>query len=231
MQILPVRLEMVLEQVRSSVQIEGSTRIIDVGSDHGYLAVRCLEESIADSVICTDIHESPAKRSMNALVEAGFEEVSEVYTTDGLRGVPLMKGDVIVIAGMGGLNIIDIISRAIKDNGYSVLENVTFVLQPQKSNEIVRNFLAKTGFVFVDESVCYDRDIFYNCMRVVFKGISSTLTDEEACYGPVLLKKYNSDDEVVADYFAHLNELFEVRKRSNPIVKSALEERLKNEGQ
>ena len=231
MQVLPVRLEMVLEQVRASVQTEGNTRVIDVGSDHGYLAVRCLEEGIADSVVCTDIHEAPAKRSMNALEEAGFEELSEVYTTDGLKGVPLRKGDIIVIAGMGGLNIIDIITRAIKDNGYSVLENVTFVLQPQKSNEIVRNYLAKTGFVFVDESVCYDRDIFYNCIRVVFKGISSTLTDEEACYGPVLLKKNNSGDSDVSDYFAHLNELFEVRKRSNPIVKSALEERLKNAGQ
>ena len=231
MQILPVRLEMVLEQVRSSVQTESDTRVIDVGSDHGYLAVRCLEEGIADRVICTDIHEAPAKRSLAALTEAGFEEISEVYTTDGLKGVALKKGDVIVIAGMGGLNIIDIITRAIKDNGYSVLENVTFVLQPQKSNEIVRNYLAKAGFVFIDESVCYDRDIFYNCMRVVFKGISSTLTDEEACYGPVLLKKYSNGDKDIADYFIHLNELFEIRKRSNPIVKSALEARLKNAGQ
>jgi tRNA (adenine22-N1)-methyltransferase len=130
---------------------------------------------------------------------------------------------------MGGLNIIDIITHAIKDNGYSVLENVTFVLQPQKSNETVRNFLAKTGFVFEDEKVCYDRDIFYNCMRVVFKGISTALTAEQACYGPVLLNKYKERDKDIKAYFDHLNELFEVRKRSNPVVMSALEERKKNE--
>ena len=130
---------------------------------------------------------------------------------------------------MGGLNIIDIISQAFKDNGPGFMEDITFVLQPQKSNEIVRNFLSKTGFVYEDEAVCYDRDIFYNCMRVVFRGISVTLTDEQACYGPLLLKKYNNGDKDVADYFSHLNELFEVRQRSNPIVKSALEER-KNAG-
>ena len=231
MQILTVRLEMVLEQVRKACNKVVPGRVIDVGSDHGYIGVRCLEEELADSVICTEIHKAPAQKSADALEEAGFGGRSEVYVTDGLKGVPLKAGDVVVIAGMGGLNIISILTRALKDNGYHVMENVTFVLQPQKSNEIVRNYLAKTGFVFEDESVCYDREIFYNCMRVVFKGICRTLTDEEACYGPVLLNRYNNGDKEVADYFAHLNSLFEVRQRSNPVIRSALEERKRNECQ
>ena len=229
MQDLPIRLEMVLDQVKCAGNGFRSGRIIDVGSDHGYLAIRCLEEKSADFAICTEIHKAPAQRSKDALDEAGFEDVSEVYVTDGLKGVPLMSGDIVVIAGMGGLNIIDIISHALKDNGYHVLETVTFILQPQKSNEIVRNYLAKTGFVFEDETVCYDRDIFYNCMRVVFKGISRTITDEEACYGPILLGKHDKGDKEVIDYFDHLNGLFQVRQRSNPVIRSALEERLKNE--
>ena len=229
MQILPVRLEMVLEQVRKSCKDSKAGRIIDVGSDHGYLAVRCLEEEITDYVICTEIHKAPAQRSADALIEAGFEEHADVYVTDGLKEVPLKAGDIIVIAGMGGLNIIDIISRALKDNGYGVMENVTFILQPQKSNDIVRNYLSKTGFVFEDESICYDRDIFYNCMRVVFKGITSKLTDEQACYGPLLINKFDKGDKEVSLYFEHLNNIFEIRKRSNPTVKSALEERKQNE--
>ena len=229
MQDLPIRLEMVFEQVKKTCREDLRGRFIDVGSDHGYLAVRCLEEEISDFAICTEIHKAPAQRSHDALTEAGFGDRSIVYITDGLKGVELQAGDIIVIAGMGGLNIIDIIDRALKDNGFHTIENVTFVLQPQKSNEIVRNYLARTGFVFEDESVCYDRDIFYNCMRVVFKGISTTLTDEQACYGPVLLKKYDDGDEDVAGYFEHLNGLFEVRQRSNPVVKAALEERKANE--
>ena len=231
MQILTERLEMVFEQVRNACKEPGAARIIDVGSDHGYIAVRCLEEGLAGSVICTEIHKAPAQRSEDALTEAGFEDCSEVFVTDGLKGVPLQSGDIIVIAGMGGLNIIDILSRALKDNGFHVMENVTFILQPQKSNEIVRNYLSMTGFVFEDEKVCCDREIFYNCMRVVFKGICTTMTDEEACYGPVLLKKYSSGDKEVADYFKHLNGLFEIRQRSNPVIKSALEERKHNESQ
>ena len=167
MQELTERLTMVLGQVRYARQESANGRIIDVGSDHGYLAIRCLEEGLADEAVCTEIHRAPAQRSEDALIEAGFGDCSEVYITDGLKGVPLMAGDTIVMAGMGGLNIVDIISRALKDNGYHVLENVTFVLQPQKSNDIVRKYLAKAGFVFEDESVCYDRDIFYNCYSIL----------------------------------------------------------------
>jgi len=231
MQELTVRLEMVFDQVREARKDACSGRVIDVGSDHGYLAVRCLEDGIAESAVCTEIHKAPAQRSEDALIEAGFGECSEVFVTDGLKGVPLMAGDTVVIAGMGGLNIVDIITRALKDNGYHVFENVTFVLQPQKSNDIVRKYLSKAGFIFEDETVCYDRDIFYNCMRVVFKGISTTITDAEACYGPVLLKKYKAGDKGVADYFGHLNEVFEIRQRSNPTVKAALEEWKRNAGQ
>ena len=48
MQDLPIRLEMVLEQVKYVRKDDRSGRIIDVGSDHGYLAIRCLEEDLAD---------------------------------------------------------------------------------------------------------------------------------------------------------------------------------------
>ena len=229
MQILTRRLEMVFEQVKMACKEPGAARLIDVGSDHGFLAVRCLEEGLAGSAVCTEIHNAPAKRSEDALAVAGFADCSEVYVTDGLTGVPLKDKDIVVIAGMGGLNMIDIISRAIKDNGTDVIKNVTFVVQPQKSNDLVRRFLSENGFAFEDETVCCDRDIFYNCLRVIYKGTRRNLTDEEACYGPLLLRKYNDGDQDVIKYFAHLNDIFEIRKRSNPVIKSALEERMRNE--
>ena len=79
MQDLPIRLEMVLEQVKSVRKDDRSGRIIDVGSDHGYLAIRCLEEGLAGSAVCTEIHNPPAKRSMDALVEAGFGDIFMLY--------------------------------------------------------------------------------------------------------------------------------------------------------
>lgn len=230
MQSLTVRLEMVFGQVRTAASGKEPGRVLDVGSDHGYLAVRCLEEGVARSAVCTEIHEPPARRSEKALADAGFAGRSVVSVTDGLIGISLQAYDIVVIAGMGGLNIMDILSRAMEDNGPQIFRRVTFVLQPQKSVELVRKYLAENGYEFADETVCYDRNIFYNCMRVTYTGNSSNLTDEQACYGPVLLEKYNNGDKMTAEYFDHLNKIFEIRKRSNPVVKSALEERKRNEG-
>ena len=128
MQSLTVRLEMVFGQVKAAASGSGEVRVIDVGSDHGYLALRCLEEGIAQNAVCTEIHEGPARKSQAALKGAGYSDVSEVHVTDGLIGVPLKDNDIVVIAGMGGLNIIDIISQAIKDNG----TDVSFDKQSQK---------------------------------------------------------------------------------------------------
>lgn len=229
MQSLTVRLEMVFDQVRKARNGLRTGRIIDVGSDHGYLAVRCLEEGIVDSAVCTEIHKAPAKRSEDALINAGYGDLSEVYVTDGLTGVPLKSGDIIVMAGIGGLNIIDIIKRAVTDNDSNVLSNVVFVVQPQKSNELVRRYLAESGFSYLEEAVCCDRNIFYNCIRVVYTGECRDLTDLEACYGPLLLERYKAGDKEVKEYFDHLDSIFEIRKRSNPAVRTALEEKRKNE--
>ena len=105
MQYLPVRLDMVFEQVRCACKDKVKSRLIDVGSDHGYLAVRCLEEGLADLAVCTEIHKAPAVRSRTALEDAGFSDVSEVFVTDGLTGVPLAENDIVVIAGMEGLTL------------------------------------------------------------------------------------------------------------------------------
>ena len=86
MQNLTVRLEMVFGQVKASASGSSGVRVIDVGSDHGYLALRCLEDGIAKNAVCTEIHEGPARKSQAALKGAGYSEVSEVHVTDGLIG-------------------------------------------------------------------------------------------------------------------------------------------------
>ena len=222
---LSSRLSAVFGQVVAARKDIGPGRVIDVGSDHGLLAVSCLENDIATEAICTEIHKGPAEHSKEALKEAGFEERSEVYVTDGLNGISLKAGDIVVIAGMGGLNIIDIITRCIEAESPELLKQVRFIIQPQKSVNLVRKFFAQKGFVFDDESVCTDRDFFYNIMRMRFSGISYELGAFKECYGVLLSDKEKAGDELVKAYFAHLDEVFEIRSRSDLIVREALNER------
>ena len=226
---LSSRLSAVFEQVSASRSEIGPGRVIDVGSDHGLLAVACLENGVASGVICTEIHQGPADHSKEALNEAGFEDMSEVFVTDGLNGVSLQKGDIVVIAGMGGLNIIDIVSGCLKTEAQETLKQVRFVIQPQKSVNLVREFFAQKGFVFEDESVCTDRDFFYNIMRLGFNGDPYELGAYKACYGVLLPGKEMAGDTLVRSYFEHLDEVYKVRSRSDNIVREALEERNRHE--
>lgn len=228
---LSSRLSAVFDQVSAARSELGAGRVIDVGSDHGLLAVSCLENSIADSVICTEIHEGPAGHSKEALKDAGFGDRSQVMVTDGLDGIELQKGDIIVIAGMGGLNIIDIITRCLGNEPEDVLKEVRFVVQPQKSVNLVRKFFSERGFVFGDESVCTDRDFFYIIMRMSYGNTPYQLGSYKECYGVLLPEKAASGNELVRNYFDHLDEVFSIRARSDDVVREALEERKKYEDQ
>ncbi|MCH4153122.1 MAG: class I SAM-dependent methyltransferase [Saccharofermentans sp.] len=223
---LTVRLECVFNEVQIARRFVGEGRVLDVGSDHGMLACHCLEKNIADSVVCTDIHESPARRSSRLLSDYGFDSRSSVLVTDGLDGVKILPGDIIVIAGMGGLNIIDILTRMTASADARVLPKIAIVLQSQKSANLVREFVCAKGFDIQGESVCNDRNLYYSIMRLTYTGESTKLSDKELYYGPRLLEQQG--DETVRKYFRHLDEVYAVRSRSDKRIRALIEGRIAN---
>ncbi|MBO4408761.1 MAG: SAM-dependent methyltransferase [Clostridiales bacterium] len=202
----------------------GAKRVIDVGSDHGLLGIALLKRSVAEKVVCTDINKGPADRSRLALNMAGFKSCSEVFNTDGLKGVSLMPEDYVVIAGMGGLNIIDILKQAKEDNPDEVFKSVTFVLQPQKSLDLVRLYLSENGFEIVDERACTDKGFHYQVMKVIYSGKPYELSLREQFYGPVLIRRFEEGDEEVEGLFEHLTKIYKVRARGDERIARCLEE-------
>ena len=221
MQQLSVRLESVFELVRESRASLGQGRVIDIGSDHGFLSVRCLEEGVSDHAVCTDIHEAPAQKSRSSLIMAGFKDKCTVKVTDGMDGIDLQPNDIVVTAGMGGLNIIDIFTRITDNTEDKILKDCGFVVQSQKSTHLVRRFFAERGYRIANETVCKDRGFFYNVMRLEYTGSSYELSVRQSYYGPCLLTK---EDELTKEYFAHLDEIFAVRARGDEDIRKMLEE-------
>ena len=221
MQQLSVRLESVFELVRESRASLGRGRVIDIGSDHGFLSVRCLEEGVSDHSVCTDIHEAPAQKSRSSLIMAGFKDKCTVKVTDGMDGIDLQPNDIVVTAGMGGLNIIDIFTRITDNTEDKILKDCGFVVQSQKSTHLVRRFFAERGYRIANETVCKDRGFFYNVMRLESTGSPYELSVRQSYYGPCLLTK---EDELTKEYFAHLDEIFAVRARGDEDIRKMLEE-------
>ena len=78
---------------------------------------------------------------------------------------PIKEGetDGIVIAGMGGMLMIDIL-RMFPDKLEAVKE---LVLQPQSDTESVRKFLHSMGFRIDDEQMVFEDQIYYTIIRAV----------------------------------------------------------------
>lgn len=180
--------------------------VVDVGSDHGLLGSYCLSSDICRYVIATDIHEGPAKRTLDQMKI--YDGRCETRVTDGLTGVELKDDMNVVIAGMGGLEISKILNDALFSAG-SIPKGMKFVLQPQKSHYELRSFLCANGFAILDEKIVIEKDrFFYSVILVEYTGEAYDLDDEEKFFGPVILK---DRPENYVEYMAHEKEVFEKR--------------------
>ena len=132
-------------------------------------------------------------------------------------------GDVVVIAGMGGNTIVDIISEVVSRTSENVLCSTDFVLQPQKSIERVREDLSKLGFAILEERVVVDRDIHYSLLHLKYSPLSKSITLEEKYLGPILITKMREGNNEVINYFRHLKSILEVRARGNEEIRQLLD--------
>ncbi len=132
--------------------------LADVGTDHGYIPIYCASHGICDSALAMDINPMPLRSAQNNIIKYCLQDKIGVRLSDGLQALSADEADVIVIAGMGGLLMRDILSQ-----GDAVIGNDTLlILQPMLAVRELREYLYSNGFDICDEYVCREQDKFYN---------------------------------------------------------------------
>lgn len=160
--------------------------IMDVGTDHGYIAIELIKRNLADKIIASDINKDPLnKAKLNVSLE-GLSSKVDLRLGGGLA--PLKNDEVqgVLIAGMGGNLIRDILEKDIEK-----VKNMDYiVLQPAQNPEVLREYLYTGNYEVFDEDVCEDEGKYYELFKVKYKENSSTKL-EEIFYeiSPVLLNK------------------------------------------
>ena len=152
----------------------------DIGTDHGLLAIYALQHNISKKVIATDISQKSLNKAKKNIEAIGLSEYVEFYQGDGIDALPFIP-QTIVIAGMGGLEIIKIISKYPKVNS-------RFVLLPHQDVRQVREFLIYNQYRICKDYVIYDRK-FYNI--IVAEVGTSSYTQSEIILG----KNFPQTDE------------------------------------
>lgn len=195
--------------------------VVDVGTDHGKLPVWLVKRGIAESAIVTDISAASLKKA-EALIRAhGLEDMIEARVGDGLSVIHPGEADTVIIAGMGGVLIRDILKSAPQ-----VTSTVkTFVLQPMKSQGLLRKWLVDNGYAIVDESLAREKDKFYEVM-VVQQGKQHIHHDVYYDIGYMLIKKQHPLLKEFIEYkMAKTAAIIEqLESRGTPDSKKELEE-------
>ena len=157
--------------------VGGEGTVCDVGTDHALLAAELIRSGKCGRVVASDIKEGPLDSARKTVDRYGIADEVELVLSDGLANVPLSGVSDIVIAGMGGETIADIIAAA------DIPEGVRLVLQPMTKAEILRKKLYELGWEITDERAAEDGDKLYTVMRAEPAAESRRLTEFEARCG------------------------------------------------
>lgn len=133
------------------------SKLGDIGTDHAYLPVYLIQKGIIDCAIGVDIHKGPYESALETVRMYGVEHSIAVRHGNGL--IPLKSGeiDTLVIAGMGGTTILEIL----QSNPLVLAEVATAILQPQGAEARVRRELTIQGWRLRDECLVEEDNRVY----------------------------------------------------------------------
>ena len=138
-------------------------KLADVGTDHGYIPLYLFMEGVIESAVAMDVNPMPLKRAEDNITGAGYGQLCEFRLSDGLEKLAPAEADVIVIAGMGGLLI-----REILEKGKHALScNTKLLLQPMIAAPELREYLFANGYIIENEYVVREENKFYNIISAV----------------------------------------------------------------
>lgn len=168
----------------------------DVGTDHGHLAIYLVEQGICPHVYASDLREKPLAAAKRNVAAAGIGEHITFCLSDGLNNVPVAQIQTVICAGMGGDNIIGILSAA----PAVFSERYQLIFQPQSAVNELRRWLSVHGFFIVQEKLARDGNFVYTVMEARY-GAGVPLSPGQQFLPEVLLK---SGDPLLPRYFARV---------------------------
>lgn len=157
--------------------------VADIGTDHGRLPLMLLKTQTAQHIIATDCSEKSLRKARKRFLECGMEQQVTFRTGDGLSVLTQGEAQAIVLSGMGGKTIQDIL-RA----GRNIIGEATLVICPQIGVSYLRTFLLEQGFAITDEAICQEEGRFYPIVQAK-AGAMAQLSYKELLFGPILLQK------------------------------------------
>lgn len=138
--------------------VKKGANVIDVGTDHAYIPVYLAGKKVSGRILATDIKKGPLSRADANIRKFGADNIVATTLSDGLCSLDTKGYDTVIIAGMGGQVIADIMKKADFKGNY--------ILQPMTGIEELRHFLFTNGYHVLEERLVMEGKKMYTVMSV-----------------------------------------------------------------
>lgn len=203
-----IRLDSRLSAVASLVR-DGKT-VADIGTDHAYLLAFLLQEGRIKKGIAADLRKGPLENARKTLIDCGFSKNVRLVLSDGLDEIKKGECEDIVIAGMGGILIKEILERT----EWVFDKKIHIVAQPMTHGEVLRRFFLENGFVIEREVAATDGKRNYCVISAYYDGKIRQAEDWYTYVGELL----KNSDEVS---FLYINKIISTLEKKLTAIKKA----------
>ncbi len=146
--------------------VRNKAKLVDVGSDHAYIPIFLVKNNRIQKAIASDLRWGPLLNAKKNIERYGLSQQIETRLSPGLRNISEKEADDIIIAGLGGEAIIEIIDQAkwLKNCGKRL------ILQPMSADAKLRFFLKKEKYIIEKDVVTAFGNKVYVTMCVKYFG-------------------------------------------------------------
>lgn len=130
--------------------------VADIGTDHAYLPIFLVQNKVVTKAIASDINLGPIQKANENIEKFNMQENIKTVIADGLDGIKGFSPTDILICGMGG----ELISEIIEKSEYVKNPNVRLILQPMSCAYELREYLSRCFNITDEKIVCEDGKIY-----------------------------------------------------------------------
>lgn len=176
-------------------------RIADIGTDHAYIPINALTEKRCGWAAASDIRKGPLEIAAANVRKYNLQDKISLRLGAGLEKIEKGEAEEIIIAGMGGIMIRDIIAQDIE----KARSAGRLILQPMNAAPELRDFLFKNHFKISCEDIALEGFKVYNIF-ICEKGEEEA--DEMELHIPSKLYSHKDFDVFINKKIREFNKIY-----------------------
>lgn len=199
--ILSNRLKVIVDYV------DFGQRVLDIGTDHGFVPIFLAKHKGVKYIVASDISKNSLEKSRDEILRLKLQENIFLRLGNGLEVVEKGEVDTVIIAGMGGYLIKNLLVEELE----KVKSLDKLILQPMQNSEVLREYLYKNKFEIISEKIIYEDGRYF---EIIVSKYGKDNSNIDEIYYEIPKKLLDEKDETLKNYLKYkINNLKEIIKK------------------